>query len=83
MPSNPLPLSFYTPGWRAFNDSSVRDIDEDAAVSRSAYVLFYRLRNSGTGGDSNSGNGLSNSGISNNSGINENGSSNEINNNAD
>lgn len=31
-------------GWRTFNDSSVRDCDEESAVSRSAYVLFYRLR---------------------------------------
>jgi ubiquitin carboxyl-terminal hydrolase 19 len=31
-------------GWREFDDSTVKTISESSVVSRSAYILFYRLR---------------------------------------
>ncbi|RWS11041.1 ubiquitin carboxyl-terminal hydrolase 19-like protein [Dinothrombium tinctorium] len=33
-------------GWRLFDDSRVEDIDEENIVTRNAYILFYRLRES-------------------------------------
>lgn len=41
--SNVLP--FYL-GWRLFDDSTVTTVDESQVVTRYAYVLFYRRRNS-------------------------------------
>lgn len=33
-------------GWRLFDDSTVTTVDESQVVTRYAYVLFYRRRNS-------------------------------------
>lgn len=33
-------------GWRLFDDSTVTMVDESQVVTRYAYVLFYRRRNS-------------------------------------
>lgn len=33
-------------GWRLFDDSWVRDVNENKIVTRDAYVLFYRRRDS-------------------------------------
>ncbi|NXA37773.1 UBP19 hydrolase, partial [Eudromia elegans] len=35
-----------SPGWRLFDDSTVTTVDESQVVTRYAYVLFYRRRNS-------------------------------------
>lgn len=52
-PSPPLQLwtvSLLNPsllsGWRLFDDSTVTTVDESQVVTRYAYVLFYRRRNS-------------------------------------
>lgn len=33
-------------GWRLFDDSTVTTVEESQVVTRYAYVLFYRRRNS-------------------------------------
>lgn len=46
----PWPLCLLNPcllsGWRLFDDSTVTTVDESQVVTRYAYVLFYRRRNS-------------------------------------
>lgn len=46
----PWPLGLLNPcllsGWRLFDDSTVTTVDESQVVTRYAYVLFYRRRNS-------------------------------------
>lgn len=37
---------FSRPGWRLFDDSTVTTVEESQVVTRYAYVLFYRRRNS-------------------------------------
>lgn len=37
---------FSLAGWRLFDDSTVTTVDESQVVTRYAYVLFYRRRNS-------------------------------------
>lgn len=41
-----LHSSHLTVGWRLFDDSTVTTVDESQVVTRYAYVLFYRRRNS-------------------------------------
>lgn len=36
----------FPPGWRLFDDSTVTMVEESQVVTRYAYVLFYRRRNS-------------------------------------
>lgn len=40
------PLAFTLAGWRLFDDSTVTMVEESQVVTRYAYVLFYRRRNS-------------------------------------
>lgn len=41
-----LLLPLFPPGWRLFDDSTVTMVEESQVVTRYAYVLFYRRRNS-------------------------------------
>lgn len=43
---SPCPLLVPLVGWRLFDDSTVTMVDESQVVTRYAYVLFYRRRNS-------------------------------------
>lgn len=41
-----LPVCVTCSGWRLFDDSTVTTVEESQVVTRYAYVLFYRRRNS-------------------------------------
>lgn len=41
-----LLYQLYPTGWRLFDDSTVTMVEESQVVTRYAYVLFYRRRNS-------------------------------------
>lgn len=44
--SSPSPHPSHPTGWRLFDDSTVTMVEESQVVTRYAYVLFYRRRNS-------------------------------------
>lgn len=44
--SHELLLCIFIVGWRLFDDSTVTTVEESQVVTRYAYVLFYRRRNS-------------------------------------
>ncbi|CAF93184.1 unnamed protein product, partial [Tetraodon nigroviridis] len=45
-PRSPAVPRFFPAGWRLFDDSTVTMVEESQVVTRYAYVLFYRRRNS-------------------------------------